>query len=349
MRADGTILDLLPVGRIIAFTGALLIALFTLIKPEASTGLGAIGRLVFWSLHVGLGLGALWIAGRWLAYGDRLPSGTWPAVLVTGCAAILLAAPGYLLLDVLFIAHKVDIDPDPPAAWPMILVEEVFELAPWFMLAWILINLPVLLPKPTRSIDLDDSVSLDYETEFATRRAEANASPRALTSGDPRPEPDNQANLASKQSVAHRASLKLVSREQGDGSETNTQDLQAQNSQKQMFLQSLPGVVGTDVIAVSSDLHYLNVWTVAGRSTVLGNLRDVVNDLGDIGLQVHRSHWVAHAHVRRIIGSASNASCILSNELRIPISRRRWKSVREHYGRGVIHSSNAAGKKSAGE
>ncbi len=76
---------------------------------------------------------------------------------------------------------------------------------------------------------------------------------------------------------------------------------------------------------------------LAGRTTVLGNLRDVVSDLCDSGMQVHRSHWVSHAHVRRIVGTASNAACMMSNQLRIPVSRRRWKSVREQYGRGVLH------------
>jgi len=118
------------------------------------------------------------------------------------------------------------------------------------------------------------------------------------------------------------------------------------NSQGEHFLSNLPGSVGTEVIAVASDLHYLNVWTVAGRATVLGNLKDVVAELGEAGMQVHRSHWVAHAHVRRIVGTASNAACILSNELRVPISRRRWKAVREQYGRGVVYSENASARHS---
>ena len=155
IRADGTVLDLLPVGKAIATTGLLLIALFTFIKPEASNGLDFFGRLLFWSLHVGLGLGALWIAGRWLASGGRLPNATLPAVLVTGGAAILIAAPGYMLLDVLFSSYTVDLDPDPPSAMLMRLIEEIFELAPWFMLAWILINLPAVsythLTLPTKA------------------------------------------------------------------------------------------------------------------------------------------------------------------------------------------------------
>lgn len=317
MRADGTVLDLFPVGRVIGVTGLLLVALFTIIKPEASNGLGAIARLLFWLLHVGLGLGALWVAGRWLADGGWLPGGTLPAVLVTGCAAIVIATPGYIILDALFAPHIIDLDPDPPAAWPRRLVGEAVELAPWFMLAWLLINLPVLLPQPTPVVDLDDSVSHD---------------PDVRSMADLLPEANDKDSI---DSTAKRVSEAVADQKKMSEAKAS----QPPQGKKQKFLLSLPGVVGTDVVAVSSDLHYLNVWTVAGRSTVLGNLRDVVDDLSETGMQVHRSHWVAHAHVRRIVGSSSNASCIMSNELRIPISRRRWKAVREHYGRGVVHTS----------
>lgn len=323
MRADGTVLDLFPVGKAIGIMGVLLIALFTVIKPEASNGLGLLGRLLFWLLHVGLGLAALWLAGRWLANGGRLPSGTLPAVLVTGCAAILIATPGYMILDAFYAPHIIDLDPDPPIAWPQRLLTEVVELAPWFMLAWLLINLPVLLPQPTPLVEMDDSVSHDSVSHDSDVRSLADLLPLAE---------DGNSVAAGAQQISQPTIL------QKKESDLKPAVIQPAQEKKQKFLLSLPGVVGTDVVAVSSDLHYLNVWTVAGRSTVLGSLRDVVADLDDIGMQVHRSHWVAHAHVRRIVGTASNASCIMSNELRIPISRRRWKTVREHYGRGVVHT-----------
>lgn len=302
LSANGTILDLVAVERVILLAGLLLVALFTVVKPEASNGLGTMGRLVFWSLHVGLGLGAIWVASYWLSNRQLLPGGTLPAILVTGCAGIVVAVIGYLVLDRVYAPYIVDLDPDPPAGSLVSqLLDESLELAPWFMVAWLLINLPVLLPRPEQGIRLDDSARQDADSD-------------ALIAETPATDP------ATEEPVRDRLTDNLVAPED-------------------TFLLSLPGVVGTDIVAVSSDLHYLNVWTVAGRTTVLGNLKDVVNELGDTGMQVHRSHWVAHAHVKRIVGTAKDAACILSNELRVPISRRRWKSVREQYGRGVIHGS----------
>ena len=109
--------------------------------------------------------------------------------------------------------------------------------------------------------------------------------------------------------------------------------------QKPDILKSLPGFIGTDIIAVSSDLHYLNVWTEQGRATVLGNLRDAVNELDDKGMQIHRSHWVASKHVKRVVGTANKGACILTNNLRIPISRRRWKDVQQYFGHGVVRGN----------
>ncbi len=114
-------------------------------------------------------------------------------------------------------------------------------------------------------------------------------------------------------------------------------------TEKTGFLNSLPGFIGTEIIAVSSDLHYLNVWTEQGRATVLGNLRDAVSELGDTGMQIHRSHWVASKHVTRVVGNSNKGACLLSNDLRIPISRRRWKKVQQYYGRGVLGGSAHSG------
>lgn len=315
LRANGTIIDVFPVGVSLGFCGALLIALFAVIKPEASSGLDTLARVGFWSLHVGLGLTSLWLASRWLANGALLPAGTLSAVLVTGCAAIAVASPGYLMLDTLYAPYVVDTDPDSPSSSILSAIAlEALELAPWFLLAWLLINLPVLLPRPDSGVCIEDAIP--QET------AEVNVP---------------GIEILSNNAVARNAGP-LVSAVLTGDSEESPQSLK-ENVSTQRFLTTLPGVVGTDVIAVASDLHYLNVWTVAGRTTVLGNLKDVTADLGHIGMQVHRSHWVAHSHVRRITGNASNAACILSNELRVPISRRRWKAVKEQYGRGVVHTS----------
>jgi len=320
MQSNGTILDLMPVGRVLLITGGLLVVLFTLVKPEASNGLGPAARFLFWTLHVSLGLFAIWIASRWLANRGRLPGNILASVLLTACAGLVVAVAGYMLLDVIYANYIIDLDPDPPAGSLLSqLTTEVLELGPWFMATWVLINLPVLLPV-TPSLVVNDEVTHFAKTEVTTE-----------------PVVQTGQTIVESESLKEPGHTKETPVSTNTPANTQSDSAQQTDSAQQKFLLNLPGIMGTDIVAVSSDLHYLNVWTVAGRTTVLGNLRDVIADLGELGMQVHRSHWVAHTHVRRIVGNAGNAACILSNELRIPVSRRKWKIVREQYGRGVVN------------
>ena len=34
------------------------------------------------------------------------------------------------------------------------------------------------------------------------------------------------------------------------------------------------------------------------------DIRRLIAELGETGMQVHRSHWISRAHVRRIVGTA---------------------------------------------
>jgi hypothetical protein len=104
------------------------------------------------------------------------------------------------------------------------------------------------------------------------------------------------------------------------------------DDRREQFFALIPRALGQDIVAVSSDMHYLHVHTTLGKCMVLGTIRDVASSLEDAGLQVHRSHWVAHAHVRRIAKRGSAWECVMTNDLRIPVSRRNRSKVTEWYG-----------------
>jgi DNA-binding LytR/AlgR family response regulator len=59
------------------------------------------------------------------------------------------------------------------------------------------------------------------------------------------------------------------------------------------LLDQLPEALGTDVVLLTSDLHYLHVHTPRGRTMLLYNLSDAESQLVGKGIRVHRSHWVA--------------------------------------------------------
>jgi hypothetical protein len=97
----------------------------------------------------------------------------------------------------------------------------------------------------------------------------------------------------------------------------------------------LPQELGTDVIAVSSELQYLRVWTTRGCALVLGALADVESDGAEHGLRVHRSWWVARDHVVSVRRSVAGAVCVMSDGREVPISRRRRSEVLARFGDGA--------------
>lgn len=98
------------------------------------------------------------------------------------------------------------------------------------------------------------------------------------------------------------------------------------------FIGRLPESLGTNVIAISSDLHYLHVYTDLGRCMILGSLQEAADSMGDAGLRVHRAHWVARRAIVKIIKDGHQWYCLLSNDLKIPISRRNKSTVAGWFG-----------------
>lgn len=98
---------------------------------------------------------------------------------------------------------------------------------------------------------------------------------------------------------------------------------------------ALPSELGTDLIAVQSELQYLRVWTTRGTALVLGALQEVEEEEGSAGMRVHRSWWVHAKHVRGVRRSGEGALCILSDGRQIPVSRRRKADVLARFGDGA--------------
>jgi hypothetical protein len=98
------------------------------------------------------------------------------------------------------------------------------------------------------------------------------------------------------------------------------------------FIGRLPEALGTNVLAISSDLHYLHVYTDRGRCMILGSLQQAAEAMGETGLRVHRAHWVARRAIVKIVKNGSEWSCLLTNDLKVPISRRNKSTVAGWFG-----------------
>lgn len=79
--------------------------------------------------------------------------------------------------------------------------------------------------------------------------------------------------------------------------------------------------------------HYTEVTTSRGRELILLRFSDAVEEAGGTqGLQVHRSHFVADAHVERLLRSDGKLAILLKDGSEIPVSRSRTEAVRARWG-----------------
>ena len=94
------------------------------------------------------------------------------------------------------------------------------------------------------------------------------------------------------------------------------------------FLHRLPLEVGRDIIYLKMSDHYVEVVTTAGRCTILMRLADAVTELGDQGVRVHRSYWVAYPHVDGWQRRNQRTRLRLTGGHTVPVSRTYLSDVR---------------------
>lgn len=99
------------------------------------------------------------------------------------------------------------------------------------------------------------------------------------------------------------------------------------------LLRHAPRLAGARLLALEAEDHYLRIHTDAGHALVLQRLRDAVDSLGDgagggLGVQVHRSFWVARdaAPTARRRGQAWELE--LPGGLAVPVSRANVAACR---------------------
>ena len=152
-------------SRIVA-AGAGLSVLFTLLAPESSAPLTFFPRLLFWVLHIGVGLTAAVLVARALL-AVRPNTKDWVVVVMSGIGGVVLFAPLAVGIESLFPLGGFGGDNDfmeqlARSSLVMAIVVEAIELTPPFMAAWLLINL-----EPVRAVITDRRSQKSVESEAA--------------------------------------------------------------------------------------------------------------------------------------------------------------------------------------
>lgn len=96
------------------------------------------------------------------------------------------------------------------------------------------------------------------------------------------------------------------------------------------FLDRLPPHLGTDLIALEMEDHYVRAHTVLGSELILMRLRDAMAELDGIeGQQVHRSWWVARHAVEDVRREGRNLRLVLPGGLEAPVARANAAVLKE--------------------
>lgn len=83
------------------------------------------------------------------------------------------------------------------------------------------------------------------------------------------------------------------------------------------------------VLCLQMEDHYVRIHTDRGSAMVLMRMGDAVAALGERGLRVHRSWWVAHAAVKAGSRAGRTLRIELHNGLMVPVSKPYAEAVRE--------------------
>ncbi|MEO0872556.1 MAG: LytTR family DNA-binding domain-containing protein, partial [Pseudomonadota bacterium] len=100
--------------------------------------------------------------------------------------------------------------------------------------------------------------------------------------------------------------------------------------QSNPLLDALPAALGSDVIALEMEDHYVRVHTALGSELVLMRLRDAMVHVTDIeGRQTHRSWWVARGAVEDVVREGRNVRLRLARGIEAPVSRAQVSELKE--------------------
>lgn len=316
-------------SQLAALTG-LLALLFAVLQPPPTAHLGFGTALLAWVLHIGIGmLCALAATAALLRSLPPLCRRPWLALLCAGLLGGLLFAPLALGLEELFPAAPSEPPQDWLDHWEMAggvraVVAEYLSLLPSYLAAWLLANTSPMLRVAQPQLAL-----------LENGQAELALSSQAPTIMLPAAEPTESPRLATPESE-----MSPVGATSKRPSSVMNPDLSAR---KDSLLERIPLAIGQQLISITADLHYLQITTRRGRTTILGSLTEAETELGECGLRIHRSHWIALDAVRRLRRTANGWRCELVNGRTLPVSRRRVAEAKLRLGSDFVVEDQEGG------
>jgi DNA-binding LytR/AlgR family response regulator len=101
------------------------------------------------------------------------------------------------------------------------------------------------------------------------------------------------------------------------------------------LLSRLPPAIGSNILALETEDHYLRVHAAGGSALILMRMADAVALLDpQLGAQVHRRWWVAQAAVAGVRTEGQKLSLCLIDETLVPVGRTFAAAAKARFVRG---------------
>ena len=106
------------------------------------------------------------------------------------------------------------------------------------------------------------------------------------------------------------------------------------------LLSRLPPEIGSDIIALETEDHYLRVHAAGGSALILMRMADAVALLDPrLGAQVHRRWWVAQAAVAGMGTEGQKLSLCLTNQIVVPVGRTFSAAARARFAHALCRAA----------
>lgn len=111
---------------------------------------------------------------------------------------------------------------------------------------------------------------------------------------------------------------------------TRKEDGKPKPERPALFERLPPKLRRAEIYAISSEDHYVRVFTSAGEEMILMRLSDAIKETAPLkGLSPHRSWWVAEDGIDTVKRKDSKVIITIRNGSDVPVSRGKVKEVKE--------------------
>ncbi len=98
------------------------------------------------------------------------------------------------------------------------------------------------------------------------------------------------------------------------------------------YLRHLDHPLNGELLRVEAQEHYVRLISDQETRMVLYRFNDIVSELpGKLGMQVHRSHWVAFAAAKRLYRDSGRLWLTITDGSKIPVSRKYSEEVQSRF------------------